>query len=65
VTLRRTGPLAQPTPGGRGGYGEIVLQTGLDVPLGQSVVLGTSAVTGLPGALVLVVRPQLLAAPRR
>ena len=38
-----------------------ILSTGLTVPIGQTVVLGTSAVDGGQRALILTVRPQLVA----
>ncbi len=57
VSLRRT-------PGDHSTPSETVISTGLDVPLGQSIVLGTTAVRGMVGALVLVVKPELLVAKK-
>jgi hypothetical protein len=42
-----------------------VLSTGVTVPLGQTVVLGTSASDGGKRALILTVRPALAPSPKR
>lgn len=42
-----------------------VLSTGVTVPLGQTVVLGTSASDGGKRALILTVRPALASSPKR
>lgn len=41
-----------------------VLATGVTVPMGQTVVLGTSAPDVIPRALILTVRPQLASVKR-
>lgn len=41
-----------------------LLSTGVTVPIGQTVVLGTSATDGSQRALILTVRPQLPAVKR-
>jgi len=48
--------MANPAKGIPGGK---VLSTGVTVPIGQTVVLGTSATDGGQRALILTVRPQL------
>jgi hypothetical protein len=57
VVLRK---LAIPS---RGLISSDVLSTGVTVPLGQTVVLGTSAMDNGQRALILTVRPQLAATP--
>ena len=44
---------------------EMLLTTGLTVPLGQTVVLGSAAPGGGYKALVLAVRPEVAIPPRR
>jgi hypothetical protein len=44
--------------------GGLVLSTGVTVPIGQTVVLGTSAADGGQKALILTVRPQLASTKR-
>lgn len=56
VSLSREG--AQRADGNRGVH-ESVLSTGLDVPLGHTVVLGTAAKSG-GTALILTVKPELV-----
>jgi hypothetical protein len=51
VSLARTAALNKPALG--------LLSTGVTVPIGQTVVLGTSATDGGQRALILTVRPQL------
>jgi hypothetical protein len=53
------------TPGmvARNGLNRRLLSTGVTVPIGQTVVLGTSATDNGKRALILTVRPQL--APTR
>jgi hypothetical protein len=50
--------LKTPNPA-KGQVGGRVLSTGVTVPIGQTVVLGTSATEGGQRALILTVRPQL------
>jgi hypothetical protein len=51
---------AIPGRGGLQGHNPtLILSTGLTVPIGQTVVLGTSSVDGGQRALILTVRPQL------
>jgi hypothetical protein len=59
--------LSRATPGtyeGKPMQSETLLSTGLTVPLGQTVVLGSAAPGGANQALILVVRPEV-ASPRR
>jgi hypothetical protein len=54
------------TPNARGGLSyssdrDGLISTGLDVPLGQTVVLGTAATSTAGTALILTVRPELVA----
>jgi hypothetical protein len=62
VSLRRSG--AVPIRGQAGvttvAGGEGIMSTGLDVPLGHMVVLGTAATKTTGVALILTVRPELL-----
>ena len=44
---------------------EKLLSTGLTIPLGQTVVLGSAAPGGSNKALILAVRPDVAIAPRR
>jgi hypothetical protein len=44
---------------------EMLLSTGLTVPLGQTVVLGSAAPGGNNKALILAVRPEVAIPPRR
>ena len=50
---------------GKPGEAETLLTTGLTVPLGQTVVLGSAAPGGKNQALILAVRPEMAIAPRR
>lgn len=45
--------------------GESLLSTGLTVPLGQTVILGSAAPGGANQALILAVRPEVAIPPRR
>jgi hypothetical protein len=58
VELWRT---ASPTVPGRAAINPRILSTGVTVPMGQTVVLGTTAAGDSDGsrALILTVRPQL------
>ena len=50
---------------GKPSESETLLATGLTVPLGQTVVLGSAAPGGKNQALILAVRPEIAIAPRR
>ena len=59
--------LARATPGtyeGRPMQSETLLSTGLTVPIGQTIVLGSAAPGGANQALILAVRPEV-SIPRR
>ena len=59
VQLYRSSIPATPQNGGNGRPLSEVFSTGVRVPIGQTVVLGTSAVEGGQRAMILTVRPQL------
>jgi len=59
VQLVRPGIPASPANSGMGRPPSEVFATGVRVPIGQTVVLGTSAVEGGQRAMILTVRPQL------
>jgi hypothetical protein len=43
--------------------GEVLLETGVTVPIGQTAVLGSTAPGGKIQALILVIRPELAPSP--
>ncbi len=45
------------------GGGEVLLSTGVTVPIGQTAVLGSAAPGGKIQALILVIRPELAPTP--
>ena len=45
------------------GGGEVLLSTGVTVPIGQTAVLGSAAPGGKIQALILVIRPELVPVP--
>jgi hypothetical protein len=59
VQLYRQAIQATPQNNGNGRAGSELFSTGVRVPIGQTVVLGTSAVEGGQRAMILTVRPQL------
>jgi hypothetical protein len=60
LTVRMVRNYGLPNSTMRGMYDDL-LTTGVTVPIGQTVVLGTAAVTGNVKALILTVKPQLAA----
>lgn len=59
VQVVRPGIPASPANNGMGRPMSEIFATGVRVPIGQTVVLGTSAVEGGQRAMILTVRPQL------
>jgi hypothetical protein len=59
VQLNRQSIPATPQNGGNGRPASELFSTGVRVPIGQTVVLGTSAAEGGTRAMILTVRPQL------
>jgi hypothetical protein len=60
VSLRR--PATAPAERMAGG-GEVLLSTGVTVPIAQAAVLGSAAPGGKIRALILVIRPELAPTP--